>query len=136
MPDWPYKGDSPVARARRVAHAYRAVAEQHAPDATAQLDARIMAVGETWAVPYPVPTDPDEWLSSRDAAAVACVNEAQLRVYRSRGLITGRKRGRGFEYRAGDIHQLITAVRKRGRNVADTVTTNGRTAPERQKAES
>lgn len=126
---WPYPGDSPVARARRVAQAYRAIAEAVDPDACADLDARLYQWGETWAVPTLVTVDPDDWLTPGDAANLAGVSVGQLRVWRKRGRIVGRPNGNSYQYRAGDIQQLFTAVRRRNRGAAVTLSPHGTRVP-------
>jgi hypothetical protein len=91
---WPYPGDAPLTRARKVALAYRARLADRAPEACASLDLVVAKWGETWATPQLHRFDPDEWLSARDAAELACVTTNTLRVWRSRRRLQGRRAGR------------------------------------------
>lgn len=113
MAGWPYPGDAPVTRARKVALAYRAGLADRAPEACASLDATISGWGETWAVGQIHRFDPDEWLSAHDAAELACVSLATLRVWRGRGRLHGRTRAGRWEYLAADVLNLSANVRRR-----------------------
>jgi len=111
---WPYPGDSPVARARRVARAYREVVARLDPDACAELDERLAGWGETWLAPRIVTYDLDDWLSAAQAADVAAVSVACLRQWRGRDRLRGRQVGGRWEYRARDVLTLAAEVRRRG----------------------
>lgn len=111
---WPYPGDSPVVRARRVAHAYRAKLADIDPQACAQLDATMRKFGQQWAVPRVLTYDPAAWLNPTEAADLAGVRPDTLRIWRLRGLLVGRKTEAGeWEYRASDIIALTTKPRTR-----------------------
>lgn len=110
---WPYPGDSPVARARRVAHAYRARLHLADPQQCADLDATMRGWGQTWAVPTVVTYDLDDWLSVAQAAEVGAVSPAMLRVWRHRGRIIGRQQGRVWFYQARDVVALAAEPRHR-----------------------
>jgi hypothetical protein len=113
---WPYPGDSPLARARRVAHAYRAALEHTDPDACAALDQQMTRWGQAWVAPRPELHDLDDWIGPAEAADLAAVGTAQLRVWRHRGRITGRRRASGsWEYQVRDVLALISATRHRTR---------------------
>ncbi|MDP8971188.1 MAG: helix-turn-helix domain-containing protein [Actinomycetota bacterium] len=127
---WPYPGDTPIVRARRIALAYRAVAEHHAPHECADLDAVVRGMGETWAVPIPVATDPDELLTPAEAAQMLCVSTAVIRNLRLRGRLPGHHDGRGYRYKTADVTDLFLTKRGRRRSASDTLTTNGTTVPE------
>lgn len=126
---WPYPGDSPLVRARRLVHAYRSIAEEADPEGCAEMDARAYAWGESWAVPTLLAVDPDEWLSPAEAANIACVGVETLRQMRRRGVLAGERDGRTYKYRAGDIYSLSTAIRGRNRAVTDTLNTDGTSVP-------
>jgi hypothetical protein len=115
---WPYPGDSPLARARRIAHAYRARLRPADPEACAELDDLMARWGETWAVPTIDLHDLDAWLTPAEAADFACVRPAQLRDWRRRGRLTGRQRHDGtWEYQARDVLQLLANTRTRPRQL-------------------
>lgn len=115
---WPYPGDSPLARARRLTHAYRAALANADPDGCHDLDHRAREWGETWITPGVVLYDLDDWLTPTEAADIACVRPAQLREWRRRSRITGRQRTDGtWEYQARDILTLMAEVRRRPRQL-------------------
>ena len=113
MMTWPYPGDSPIARARRVAHAYRARLHTVAPDVCAQLDAAMSEWGQHWVVPRVVSYDPDTWLSPAQAADLGGVEVDTVRQWRLRGRLKGRYKQGKWQYRAGDIVALTKHKRTR-----------------------
>lgn len=115
---WPYPGDSPLARARRVAQAYRARLQDADPAAAAALDRLMTAWGQGWVTPRAELFDLDDWVGPADAAELAAVDPAQLRVWRHRGRITGRQGPDGWEYQVRDVLALISTVRHRTRGAA------------------
>jgi hypothetical protein len=127
---WPFPGDAPVVRARKVAWAYRQIAEVADPQATHALDRRMVGFGQHWVVPREVVYEDDEWITAAQAAELACVDPAHLRTLRRRGRLIGQiaPNGRSYEYRAGDIYALLT-VRRRARSVSDTLTDDGTRVP-------
>lgn len=123
---WPFPGDSPAARARRVAQAYRAMLDHHAPRACADLDRRMRNMGQHWVVPGVVTQyDPEQWLSPAEAAELACVEVDAIRQMRRRGIIAGRRNGRQWEYQVREIESAFTRVRGRKATVTDTITNSG-----------
>lgn len=129
QPAWPYPGDGPTARARRVAHAYRATLQNLVPKACQALDDRMRSMGQHWVVPHRVAIEPDEWVSAADAAQLACVKLDAIRQMRHRGRLTGRKLGGRWEYQVRDILNAFAKSRSRNRPVTDTLTTNGTRMP-------
>lgn len=121
MNQWPYPGDSPAARARRVAQAYRATLDVYAPRACADLDARMRNLGQQWVVPGVVTYDPDEWVDPAKAAELACVEVDAIRQMRRRGVIRGRQVGKRWEYRVGEIEKAFMRPRSRNATVTDTI---------------
>lgn len=103
MSGWPFPGDSPVVRARRVAGAYRARLAQLDPEASAQLDELMAEWGQGWVIPRLIAYDPDAELSPEEAADLAQVDVATLRQLRRRGKLPGRRVGRSYVYRAADV---------------------------------
>lgn len=131
MTMWPHPGDSPEARARRVAHAYRAKLDQIAPGECRQLDQMMSRWGQHWVTPRVLSADPDEWLSTADAADLAGVQPDTIGRMRRRGRLTGRQiNARKWEYQAAEIFD--TFVRKRTRT--DNITRNGRSVPKTKPA--
>lgn len=114
MNRWPFPGDSPLVRARKVALAYRAALAVTDPEACVRLDTLLGGYGETWAVPRVQRYELDDWLDVADAADLASVDPAQLRVWRRRGLLVGRKVGMKWEYQAREILAMSTRLRRRG----------------------
>jgi hypothetical protein len=111
---WPYPGDSPAARARRVALAYRQRLLKVAPAVCADLDATMRDFGQHWAIPRPVVADPEAWVSARDAAELAAIGLSTLRKLRERGRLTGRRISpRRWEYQVKEVMSLTTQPRPR-----------------------
>ena len=110
---WPFPGDVPLVRARKVALAYRDALSTVDPAACRRLDDRMRSYGQTWAVPRIVAFDLDAWVSVQDAAELASVEPAALRTWRRRRRIVGRLVNGRWEYRAGDVLALSTAPRTR-----------------------
>ena len=137
MTDWPFKGDSPIARARKMALAYRAALEEAAPEWMAKLDEKFLSWGERWHMPTPVTYGDDDWLPTKEAAAILQISPTRLSRLRVIGRIEGKlhKDGsaKGFSYRVGDLHKLSAETRKRGElqppTSTDRVPANGRTVP-------
>lgn len=117
---WPFPGDAPLARARRVAHAYRSRLSELAPEACAELDARMRRWGQGWAVPRVVTYTPDSMLTAAEAADLAACDPATLRQYRARGLLAGHRRGNTYRYRAGDVIALFARKRQRRTKESNT----------------
>jgi hypothetical protein len=111
---WPYPGDSPIVVARRVAWAYRQRLERADPADCADLDRIMGKLGQHWAIPRPIVTDPAAWISAHDAAELAAVSLATLRNLRRSGRLQGRRRSaRQWDYLVADILALATDTRKR-----------------------
>jgi hypothetical protein len=127
---WPYPGEAPLVRARRVAQAYRAALENANQEACDLIDARLMAWGETWVVPRLITWGPDDMITSAEAADVLCTSPGGVSTLRRRGRIDGIRQPDGsYRYRAADVARLSTGVRRRTRHTTDTLTDDGRTAP-------
>lgn len=118
MTDWPFPGDSPLARARRVTQAYRAALHDADPGMCGVIDQQMARWGQAWVAPSPEQHDLDDWVGPTEAADLAAVDPAQLRVWRHRGRITGRQRDGRWEYRVRDVMALIAGVRHRSREAA------------------
>lgn len=102
-PGWPYPGDSPVVRARRVALAYRArLAELDEPACTA-LDELCRQWGQGWAVVHLLTFDWEDWLTPRQAAELASVQVRHIAKLRRNGRLNGRRNEGRWEYQAGEV---------------------------------
>ncbi|WP_433731042.1 helix-turn-helix domain-containing protein [Actinoplanes sp. CA-051413] len=103
---WPYPGDSPLVRARRIAHMYRAQLRALNPATGDALDDTAVAFGETWVIEQLVVHQDSDLLPPADAAAYLCVSTDSLRVLRSRGRLTGVSIDGTWHYRFSDLRQL------------------------------
>lgn len=110
---WPYPGDSPTARARRVAHAYRAELEAHNPKACGWLDERMRSWGQHWVVPRLVTLTPDRLLTAAEAADVLCIDPGSVYTLVARQRLTGIRTEAGWRFRAGDVLALAENRRTR-----------------------
>ncbi len=112
---WVYPGDSPLAAARRVAWAYRQRLNQVAPGDCEQLDELMRRLGQHWAVPRPLPHDPDEWVSATEAAELAAVQTDTIGNLRRSGRLTGRQTStHRWQYQVREILALTSYPRRRG----------------------
>ena len=109
---WPWPGDTPCERARRVANSLLALLPE--PDrAAAILQAR--AVGETWLGPDLLRWDVNDLVTTNQAAEILHVNPSTIRKWHSRGWLPHHRR-KG--------HYLLAAVldcaaeRRRAREAA------------------
>jgi hypothetical protein len=113
---WPYPGDAPIVRAKRVAWAYRQRLEEADPGACHTLDAIMRLHGQTWVVPQPVTADPQAWIGAADAAELAGISMSALASLRRSGRICGRCRTpRRWEYQVGEVQALAANPRTRSR---------------------
>lgn len=114
---WPFPGDSPVVRARKMALAYRALAEGFSVRQVEELDDRFLTWGEQWHLPQPIVYSEGDWVHVTEAARLIHVNPHTLSTLRVRGRIKGRicrGKRRGFEYLYEDLMKLSTQLRGRG----------------------
>jgi hypothetical protein len=110
---WLYPGDSPLVIARRVAGAYRARLAREAPDACAELDAQMVRLGQTWAVPRLLHFDLDDLLSPAQAAELAAVQPDTIGQLRRAGRLPGTLVDGVWYYLARDVLALSTHTRRR-----------------------
>ena len=116
---WPFPGDTPLVRARRVAIAYRHRLFEADRAGCDKLDVKIAEWGEMWAVPRLVTVDEHSVLGPAGAAEYLGVSTAEIRRLRLAGRLVGeRVRGR-WRYRVSDLHQLSVAVRRRKRGAGE-----------------
>lgn len=111
---WPFPGDLPLARARRVAIAYRFQLEKLDPDICHDLDKQFEAWGQSWMVPKYVTYDLDDWLEPAQAAEVALTSTANLRRLRLAGRLHGRRGADGkWRYQAREVLRVMSVTRSR-----------------------
>lgn len=110
---WPYPGDSELARARRVAQAYREHLHTANPTLCAAVDETMVGYGETWVVPHLVTCELDDWLTVTQACDLAAVKPATLRQWRARGRLSGELVDGEWMYLARDILAVVSEVRYR-----------------------
>lgn len=112
---WPFPGDSPVVRARRIALAYRVRLAEVDPEGCERLDQQVRRWGQNWAVTQLHHFDLDDWLSVREAADLASVQTRQIAAWRRNGRLRGRLSGDRWQYRARDVMALATNPRYRAK---------------------
>lgn len=110
---WPFPGDSPVVKARRVALAYRARLAEVDPEGCAVIDKRVERWGQGWAVVRLQTFELDQWISVKDAAELASVQVRQIAAWRRMGRLRGRRAGNTWEYLVRDVLSLSTTPRSR-----------------------
>ncbi|MBP2341103.1 hypothetical protein JOF41_007357 [Saccharothrix coeruleofusca] len=90
---WPYPGDTPLDRARRVATTYRAALTQLDPERAAAIDREMTRLGEPWVAPQPLVFDLDAPHRPRDLAELlgGGLTPELVRQWRARGHIPDRR---------------------------------------------
>lgn len=116
MRKWPFPGDSALARARRVALAYRAQLRARDTDACDQLDATMKDYGETWAAPAPARAyADDDWLTPDEVKDELCITLSGVRDLRARGRLPGLSTADGWRYRYADVLTVMGQKRTRSK---------------------
>jgi hypothetical protein len=103
---WPYPGDSPVVRARRVAQMYRSQLNALNPGTCGELDRTAAGFGEGWVVERLVTHADDDLLPPADAAEFLCISVDSLGALRRRGRLTGYQVDGGWVYQFADLRAL------------------------------
>lgn len=112
---WPFPGESPLARARRIAHMYRAHLRALSVDLCDEADATAAQFGETWAIPQVVTVDEHMLLTPAQAADWLCTSTANIRRLRLAGRLPGDKTRHGWRYKLSDLKELQATRRRRPR---------------------
>ena len=122
---WPFKGDSPAAAARKVALAYRAIAEDAMKrladagvdvgdiESVVDLDSRFRQWGQHWVSPHPAQYDPDDLIPAEIAGPLIGLAAGSITTARLRNRIAGVRDGKRFLYRVSDVYALSSDVRRR-----------------------
>lgn len=110
--EWPFPGDSPLARARRIAQMYRQALNTANPQLCNDVDETACSFGETWAVPRLVIHRDDDLLRPIHAADFLCISPDALRLLRNRGRLIGELINGVWHYR---VHELRKVTEKRER---------------------
>ncbi|GAA1962044.1 helix-turn-helix domain-containing protein [Amycolatopsis minnesotensis] len=114
---WPWPGDSPLDRARRVARTYREALLRDAPETCAELDDRCRELGQSWVVPKPLTFGQDDLLDADEVADMCDVRPGTVRQWRRRGLPTVDTVD-GVRYRVADVLAYHADRRIRRANMA------------------
>lgn len=106
MSTWPFPGDTPLIRARKLAQAYRAHLKAAAPHLCAQIDEMAIHYGELWVVPRVVTTTDNDLLTPAEAADFLCVSTANVRRLRLAGRLHGVRIDGQWRYRVAELRKL------------------------------
>lgn len=126
---WPFPGDSALARARRIALAYRAALQDLDLGKSHDMDHLFRRWGETWTAPRLIVWNDDDELRAEDAAEVLCTTSNAIGNLRRSGRLAGRHDGNRWLYRYADLLRLTTEPRSRTRNGTVTVNDDGSSVP-------
>ena len=99
---WPWPGDTPLDRARRVARTYRDNLNNLDPALCAQLDQRCRDLGQGWIEPQALAHGPDDLLTAEEVADMCNVQPSTVRQWKHRGLPVVTTVD-GPRYRTGDV---------------------------------
>jgi hypothetical protein len=83
---WPWSGDTPAEKARRVARSYRDRLEFADPDACARLDREMTRLGQRWVLPTVATYTEDDLLPADLVADYAHVSLKAVYGWRKRGM--------------------------------------------------
>lgn len=120
-PKWPYPGDSEVERARKIALMYRQHLHTKAPDVCEQLDQVALGYGERWAAPHVLPYEPEDAITTGEAAELVGVSPEMIRHWArlphpddpGRMLLPRfRRRGRDMTYLVTHVEAALAAYRR------------------------
>jgi hypothetical protein len=103
---WPYPGDTPLVRARKIAQMYRARLRALSVDACDEADATARQFGETWVAPKVITALDDDLLDPADAADFLCTSTANIRRLRLAGRLNGHHTPNGWRYLVADLKKL------------------------------
>lgn len=103
---WPWPGDTPTERARRIANSLLALLPE---DERPVWAARAHALGETWLGDTLIRWSADDVVSPGEAAAIVHRTTADLRKWVQRDYLS--RVGKG--YRVGDVIDAARSVRER-----------------------
>lgn len=131
-PLWPRPGESEVERARAVALMYRQHLRAHSVDLCDEADRTAVQFGEYWAAPHLVRHDPEDAITTVEAAELAGVTAVMVRHWARLPhpddpdaplLPRFKRRGRDMTYLVADVQSAAEAYRR-------SVATRQRTAGE------
>lgn len=78
---WPWPADLPVDRARRIANSLLAELAEIRPEHARQHVAAAHRLGQTWLGSTLVTHEPDQAITTREAAEMLCVSEGVIRLW-------------------------------------------------------
>ena len=105
--DWPWPGDTPLERARRIANSLLALLPD--PDERAGYIAIARRFGETWLGESLVLHDDTDIVTTAEAADIAYVRPGTIRRWHSEGALSAHTRGR---YVVAAVRECAEAKRK------------------------
>jgi len=120
-PKWPYAGDSEVERARKIALMYRQHLRAQSPTICDQLDRAAVEYGEAWAAPHVLRHEPDDAITTAQAAELVGVTPEMIRHWArlphpddpTRPLLPRfRRRGRDMTYLVRNVEAAHEAYRR------------------------
>lgn len=99
---WPWKADSPLDRARRVAGAYRAALAALGPEECARIDDWAARHGQGWVAPTEWPYTADQLITTQEVAELCHVKLRTVYAWHQRGL-PWTPTPQGIRVRVGDL---------------------------------
>lgn len=109
---WPFPGDSPLDRAKRIAQSYRSMLYAADPDACEELDKRAQGLGEGWVVPSLITVDVDSWVTVNEAAELVGRDPFAVRRWIYRGRLEAVKKNGRVLVKVGDALDVSAQIRR------------------------
>lgn len=104
---WPYKGDSPNVKSRKVALVYREHLKAVNPRLAERIDEAMKSFGQSWVLKNAAQRDSQDWVLAREAAELLGVTVGAIRQARSRGKLQGEEFRPGlWRYKVEEIMSL------------------------------
>lgn len=126
MTAWPFAGDGPTVRARKIAWAYRAaLSEAGLLDAMAELDERFCSWGEGWISPNRT-FKLDDMVTAAEASTITGLDSGTISSMRVQGRLKGTRDGKRYLYKVSDLHEIANRQMRKRPTWEDRVTANGR----------
>lgn len=111
---WPWPGDTPLDRARRVALSYREALLRHFPDDALDLDGKFAGWGEVWVSPLLSDIDLEEYVTVDVAAQHVGLTAKAVYAWIYKDVLEAKKGRDGrLRVKLGDVLEVSRELRRK-----------------------